>query len=120
MEYNILLQLLQLFQNELSQIVKRELSSYFSESKLSRTPPENDTDKPINVQEASSFTNLAAATIYSLVSRKQIPFFKRPGSKRLYFLKSDLRKWLLEERHYTKSEIAADAISSLKVKRKRG
>ncbi|RYU94342.1 helix-turn-helix domain-containing protein [Emticicia agri] len=46
----------------------------------------------LTIEQASEFLNLAKPTLYSLVSRREIPFLKR--SKKLYFLKEDIINWL--------------------------
>jgi|TARA_R100000084_G_C4638093_1_gene142191 excisionase family DNA binding protein len=49
-------------------------------------------DKLFNIQEAAEFLRLTVPTIYSKVSRKEIPFKK--VSKRLYFSKLELIEYL--------------------------
>lgn len=63
----------------------------------------NDENIFLTISEASKYTNLAKQTLYGLTSKRGIPFIKR--SKKIYFKKSDLEKWLLEGRKYTKNEI---------------
>jgi excisionase family DNA binding protein len=70
-------------------------------------------DIPIFVPEAAKFLGVAIPTIYSKSSKGEIPSLKK--GKRLYFLKSDLLKYLEEGRRKTNSEIsnkAADFIIS--------
>ena len=107
--------------SELEMLIQNSVRKVLKESHYSNLPLLSESnDQPITVQEAASFTNLAVPTIYSLVYRKEIPSFKRAGSKRRYFLKSELRKWLLEERQKTVSGIAEDAIHSVKTRNKKG
>ena len=47
----------------------------------------------INIKEASAFLDSSVQTIYRLVSQDKIPYYKT--GKKLYFLKSDLRKWII-------------------------
>lgn len=47
----------------------------------------------LSLKEAALFLGLAPQTIYGLTSKKSIPFYKT--GKKLRFLKSELRKWLL-------------------------
>lgn len=49
----------------------------------------------------------AVQTIYAWVSQKLIPYNK--VGKRLYFLKSDIDRWLKEGRRKTAAEIAIEA-----------
>ena len=55
------------------------------------TSPEHFT-----VKQAAAFLDLAEQTIYGLTSRNEIPHYKR--GKKLYFLKAELEKWILENR----------------------
>ena len=47
-----------------------------------------------NIKEASEFLDSSVQTIYRLVSQDSIPYYKT--GKKLYFLKSELRKWIME------------------------
>lgn len=67
--------------------------------------PKQEQDKLLTIQEAATFLNLAKQTIYGFTSNNLIPHIKRSHSKKLYFRKSDLEKWLLEGRRKTRSEI---------------
>ena len=48
----------------------------------------------INIKEASTFLDSSVQTIYRLVSQDSIPYYKT--GKKLYFLKSELRKWIMK------------------------
>ncbi|WP_296150521.1 helix-turn-helix domain-containing protein [uncultured Flavobacterium sp.] len=61
------------------------------------------TDEPINVQEASRLVHLSVATIYSKVSRNEIPVNK--VGKKLYFYRSELEDWIRSGRIRTALEI---------------
>ncbi|PSR55966.1 hypothetical protein AHMF7605_21905 [Adhaeribacter arboris] len=107
--------------SELEMLIQNSVRKVLNEGNYPSLPPSSESnDQPLTVQEAATFTNLAVPTLYSLVSRKEIPFFKRSGSKRLYFLKSELRKWLLEERQKTVSEIMEDAMKSVRTRNNKG
>lgn len=69
-------------------------------------------DEPLTIQQAGDFIKLTVPTIYSLVSRNNIPFSKK--GKRLYFSKSDLSNWIKEGRNKTVSELGKEAHSYLK------
>lgn len=60
-----------------------------------------------NIDEAAEFLNLKNPTIYSLVSRGELPVMKR--SKRLYFSKLELINYLKQGRNKTNSEIESEA-----------
>lgn len=50
----------------------------------------------LNVKETADYLNLAVPTIYSKVSRGELPFIKR--GKKLYFSSSDLEDYLNQGR----------------------
>ena len=49
-------------------------------------------EEMLNIKDAAIFLGLSVPTLYSKVSRKEIPYHK-PG-KRLYFQKSELLDWI--------------------------
>lgn len=57
----------------------------------------------LTISEAAAYLNLSVATLYSKVSRNEIPVCKR--GKRLYFCKSELLEWIREGRNITNEEI---------------
>jgi excisionase family DNA binding protein len=62
-----------------------------------------ETDNLFTITQAATFLNLAVPTLYSKVSRKEIPVNKR--GKRLYFYKSELEDWIRQGRKKTYTEI---------------
>ena len=64
-------------------------------------------DKLLTVQQTAEFLNLSVPTIYSKVSKGELPVMKR--SKRLYFSKKELIEYLKAGRKKTNSEIEAEA-----------
>ncbi len=66
-----------------------------------------ETDKLFTVPEAADFLHLAVPTIYSMVSRAEIPVCKR--SKRLYFSKQALTDYIKAGHKKTATEIDAEA-----------
>ena len=75
-----------------------------------------ETDHPITIQQVSEQTKLSVATLYGYVSRNEIPFSKRPNSKRLWFSKQEITNWLLDGRKKTISEISNQANTYVKIK----
>jgi excisionase family DNA binding protein len=49
-----------------------------------------------DISAAAEFLGLKVPTLYSKVSKREIPFSK-PGGKRLYFSKEELTKWIKGE-----------------------
>jgi len=56
-----------------------------------------------DIKMAAEYLHLAVPTIYGLVQRATIPFYKK--GKRLYFKKEDLEKWIGTGRKSTIDEI---------------
>ena len=49
-------------------------------------------DSPMDVSQTSDFLHKSKAAIYTLVCRRQIPYWKRAGQ--LYFFRDELIKWI--------------------------
>lgn len=75
-----------------------------------------DTEEFLTIHQAAELLNLAVPTLYSKVSRGELPVMKR--GKRLYFLKKELTEFIKTGRKKTVIEIEQDAIKSLSNKRK--
>ncbi|WP_017732238.1 helix-turn-helix domain-containing protein [Nafulsella turpanensis] len=69
--------------------------------------PANAPEQLLTVQEAAEFLNLTVPTIYSKVSKGELPVMKR--SKRLYFSRTELLDYLKEGRKKSNAEIESDA-----------
>lgn len=76
---------------------------------VTATPPK---DELLNVQQTAEFLNLKVPTIYSKVSRSELPVMKK--GNRLYFSQKELSNYLQSGRRKTNAEIAADAAAYLK------
>ncbi len=70
----------------------------------------------LTVREAAEFLSLAVPTVYSMVSRGELPHMKR--SKRLYFDRDELMSYLKEGRQQTNEEIEESALDCLTKKRR--
>lgn len=73
-------------------------------------------EKLLTIKEAADFLNLSVPTMYSKVSKGELPVMKR--SKRLYFSKEELLLYIKQGRKKTNAEIESEAIQCL-VKPKR-
>src|SRR5574344_2103542 len=69
--------------------------------------PTEQPEKLLTIQEAAQFLNLAVPTIYSKVSRGELPVMKR--SKRLYFSSTELMEYLKQGRKKSNAEIEQEA-----------
>jgi excisionase family DNA binding protein len=74
-------------------------------------------DKPLSIGEAADFLNLSIPTLYSKVSRGELPVMKR--GKRLYFSLPELKEYLNAGRRKSNAEIVAEADQYL-IKSKKG
>jgi excisionase family DNA binding protein len=77
------------------------------------------TDQPeqlLSIDEAAEFLRLAKPTLYSKVSRNEIPFMKR--GKRLYFSRTELMDYLKGGRKKSQEEIREEVDSFLANKKK--
>jgi excisionase family DNA binding protein len=80
---------------------------------LKQTPPKAEApDELLTVQQAAKFLNLTVATIYTKVSRRELPVMKQ--GKRLHFSKKELLEQLQKGRKKTNSEIEAEAQKHLR------
>jgi excisionase family DNA binding protein len=68
----------------------------------------------LTIQEAAEFLNLTVPTLYSKVSKGELPVMKR--SKRLYFSSIELMQYLKQGRKKSNSDIEAEANEYLKKK----
>ena len=70
-------------------------------------------DEPLSIDEACKFTGFKKSYLYKLTHLKQINYFK-PNKKKIYFLKSDLRNWILRNKQVSIPELESMALSNLK------
>lgn len=89
---------------EIKQLFRQELENYFANQ---QPPKTEEADQLLTIDEAAEFIKLSKPTVYSLVSRKEIPHSKK--GKRLYFSKQELKDWINSGRKKTNAEIAEEA-----------
>ncbi|MFC3881270.1 helix-turn-helix domain-containing protein [Algoriphagus namhaensis] len=90
----------------ISDISERVTANILKAVKISQS----STDQPehlLTIQEAAEFLNLTVPTIYSKVSKNELPVMKR--SKRLYFSSIELIDYLKEGRKKSNAEIEQEA-----------
>lgn len=76
--------------------------------------PTEQPEQFFTIKEAAGFLKLTVPTIYSKVSKGELPYMKR--SKRLYFSRAELLQYLKDGRHQSNAEIEAEAESTLNKK----
>ena len=91
---------------KLEPIFKRWMKEVQSEWHPQSNPSKELPETPIPIKEAAQFLNLTVPTMYSKVSKGEVPVTKR--GKRLYFFRSELLKYLKEGRKKTNAEIEAE------------
>lgn len=92
--------------NELDELINEALKS---NGQSKETKPAEE--RFLCIEEAASFLNLAKQTVYGLTSKRLIPFLKK--GKKLYFIESELKNWLLSGRKDTKEDIKRIGLQQL-------
>jgi len=77
--------------------------------------PTEQPEKFLNIQETAQFLNLSVPTIYSKVSKRELPCMKR--GKRLYFSSTELIEYIKEGRKKSYAEIEQEAENYLSNKK---
>lgn len=90
-----------------------ELKRLLIEKQQQPLTPQNNL---LTVQGAGSLLNLSVPTIYSKVSRGELPFMKR--GKRLYFSHSELMEYLEAGRKKSNAEIEQEVDAYLSIRKK--
>lgn len=75
---------------------------------IEQTMPKKTESDLLNITEASEMLNLSVATIYSKVSRGELPYSKR--GKKLYFSKTELMEYVKGGKVLTNEEVKQSAV----------
>lgn len=94
--------------NEVSELKKLMLES--RQQSEPTTPP----DTLLTIQQAAAFLSLSVPTLYTKVSKGELPVMKR--GKRLYFSQGELLGYLKAGRRKCNADIEAEAASYFKKK----
>jgi len=73
-------------------------------------------EQPLSIQQAAEFLSLSVPTLYSKVSKGELPVMKR--GKRLYFSRTELMEYIKEGRKKSNAEIEAETEAYLTDKKK--
>jgi excisionase family DNA binding protein len=104
----------QLSISEIRHLFREELQIYFASQPISNSIfPQ---DELLTVKQAAQLLALSVPTLYSLVSKSQLPVNKK--GKRLYFSKQELIDWIKGGRKKTEHEIGIEAENYLKTGKK--
>lgn len=82
-----------------------------------RSPSTPAKDELLNIQQAAHFLGLSVPTIYSKVSKGEIPVCKQ--GNRLYFSEQELADWIKAGKKKTLTNIQNDANAYLQAQKKR-
>lgn len=70
-------------------------------------------EKLLDSQEACFFLGISKSTLYKINLKKEIPYFKPSGGKKVYYQKSDLIAYITQNRRKSKAEIEEETKRSL-------
>jgi len=73
---------------KLEPVFKGWVKDVLSEIQISKAEPAETPEQLLTVQQAAKFLSLTVPTVYSKVSKNELPVMKR--SKRLYFSRTEL------------------------------
>jgi excisionase family DNA binding protein len=110
--------IVQLDSEQLSDLIQSSVRTALKETQPHRAEPAETPEQLLTIQEAAKFLSLSVPTIYSKVSRGELPVMKR--TKRLYFSRTELLEYLKEGRKKTTAEIEAEAEAYLSKNKKGG
>jgi len=93
--------------SKLEPIFKRWIKEAQAEMQPTKVEPTEQPERLLTVQKAAQFLNLTVPTIYSKVSKGELPVMKR--SKRLYFSSTELLEYIKAGRKKSNAEIEQEA-----------
>jgi len=103
--------------NELEALIQNSVERAISAHENKHVDPSEQLEQLFTIQQAADFLSLAVPTIYSMVSRSELPYMKR--SKRLYFSRVELINYVKQGRKKTIAEAVSEADQYL-INKKRG
>jgi excisionase family DNA binding protein len=68
----------------------------------------------MTVEDTLLYLNLAKPTLYRMTANNELPFIKK--SRKIYFHRTDLEKWLLEGKQKTRAEMQIEATEFIQSK----
>lgn len=102
--------------SKLEPIFKRWIKEAQAEFQPTRFEPADHTEQLLTIQQAAEFLSLSVPTLYSKVSKGELPVMKQ--GKRLYFSRTELMDYIKEGRKKTNAEIEAEAEAYLSDRKK--
>jgi len=103
--------------NELPEVVRRlfEKVEQMESLLINLQPKEESENDLLDISEAAEFLKVSVASLYTKVSRKEIPVSK-PG-KRLYFDRKELREWIRSGKRKTIGEFDSNSSHKSRITR---
>ena len=74
-------------------------------------------EKPLALREAAAYLDISVSYLYKLTHKNLIPHYK-PNGKKIFFLKSELNKWLLRNRRSSLDELDQKAVDYVSLGRR--
>ena len=108
--------IVQLDSEQLSNLIQSSIRKVFKETPIQTVDTCDQPEQLLSIDEVAELLHLAKSTIYSKVSKNELPYMKR--GKRLYFSKTDLMEYLKKGRKKSKDEIEQEADNYLRKKKK--
>ena len=100
---------LQAFITELVNEAVQSALEQHQETAVTELNESNQKAEVLNADQAAEFLHIAKQTLYSMTSRRKIPFYK--NGKKILFRKGELQEWLNSVKHEQISKIEKDARS---------
>lgn len=107
--------IVQLDTEQLNSIIENAVRNVLDDEKNQMEQAEQE-PQFLTIGQAAEFLNLTIPTIYSKVSKGELPVMKR--SKRLYFSKTELLQYIKEGRRKTTFEIEQEAQNFVSLNKK--
>jgi excisionase family DNA binding protein len=101
---------------DLQTVIVDCVNSCLKNNKQVNAEPTKQPEQLLTIQEAAEFLKLTVPTIYSKVSKGELPVMKR--SKRLYFSNTELMEYLKGGRKKSNAEIEQEAEAYMSNKEK--
>ena len=98
---------LQAFITELVNEAVQTALEQHQETAITELAENNQKAEVLNAEQAAEFLHIAKQTLYSLTSRRKIPFYK--NGKKILFRRGDLEEWLNSGKYEQISKIEKDA-----------
>jgi excisionase family DNA binding protein len=92
---------------EIRQMFRQELETCFEANNKQEQPPPDQPEQFLTIQEAAELLSLKVPTMYSKVSKGELPVMKR--AKRLYFSRAELLEYIKVGRKKSNAEIDQEA-----------